>query len=115
VVRQLYHLIDISQERDRYQAIFHLLLNAAQDEEAEWIRQEAARALAHFLSRHQGGLIVYTHFFIVRELHPKILHMIAHQTAAPAAQHFIGAVIPLLTGLNDTNVLERLEQVVEAL
>jgi outer membrane protein assembly factor BamB len=115
VVRQLYQLVGISQERDRYRAIFHLLLKAAQDGESEWLRQEAARALAHFLSRHQGGLIIYMHFFIVRDLHPKILHMIAHQTTAPVAQHFIDAVIPLLRGLGDTNVLESLEQVVEAL
>lgn len=115
VVRQMHHLVDLAKERDRYQAIFHLLLKAAQDEESEWIRQDAARALAYFLSHHHGGLIIYTHFFIVRGLDRKILHMIAHQTTSSVAQHFIDAVIPLLRELGDGNVLEKLERVIGAL
>ncbi len=117
VVRKLDQLIDISIERPLggHQEIFRLLLAAAQDKESEWVRQEAARALAHFLDWHHQSLIIYTHLFIVKGLYLSILRHIAHATTAPVVKNFINAVILMLDGLDGDNAPERLQQVVRAL
>jgi len=116
-VRKLHQVIDAPVERtmDRHNEIFDLLLTAAKDKESEWIRQEAARSLAHFLNRYNGNLMVYLHLFIVKGIQPSILRQIAHATTAPVVKHVINAAVPLLYDLNNDNVLERLQQFVKAL
>jgi outer membrane protein assembly factor BamB len=117
VVRKLYQLIDTTVEgiKDKHREIFDLLLFAAQDKESEWIRQEAARSLAHYLNRYHGGLIIYVHLFIVKEIHPYILERIAYTTDVTVVKNYINAVIPMLSGLSDENVMQRTQQVVKAL
>ena len=121
VVRKLHQLVDTSLEkseaevRPRDEAIFNLLLMAAQDEQSEWIQQEAARTLAHFLNSHYGNLIIYMHLFISREIRPSVLRLIAHNTTTPLVQNFITAVIPLLEDGSDADVREIVEQLVKAL
>jgi outer membrane protein assembly factor BamB/energy-coupling factor transporter ATP-binding protein EcfA2 len=117
VVRKLYQLIDTPVEgtKDKHREIFDLLLYAAQDKESEWIRQEAARSLAHYLNRYQRGLIIYVHLFIVKEIQPSILERIAYAATIHAVKHYIDAVVPMLSGLNAENALQRTQQVVKAL
>lgn len=117
VIRKLDQLIELSHESTRDRAIFELLLKAAQDSNSEWIQQEAARTLAHFLNRHQSALIIYIHLFIVKGVRPSILEQIGHNTTNRiAAQHFINALAPLLSEeLTDSNVQEKLVAVVKVL
>jgi outer membrane protein assembly factor BamB len=115
VVRKLHQLIDVSRENTRDRAIFELLLQAAQDKDSEWIRQEAARTLAHFLSRHHSGLIVYIHLFLVKELRSSILQLIAHNTANVVAQNAINALALMVRAIDGSNIQEMLEAVVKAL
>ncbi len=117
VVRKLHQLIDTSSARspDGHQEIFRLLLAAAQDKESEWVRQEAARALAHFLDWHHRSLITYTHLFIVKGLYLSILQHIAHATTTPVVKNVINAIILMMDGLNGDNAPERLLQVIRAL
>ncbi len=113
VVRIIHHLIETTVVKKR--KIFELLLTAAQDKEAAWIRQEAARTLAYFLDRNQGDLIIYVHLFIVNDIQPSILRLIAHAATTPVVKFYLDAVIDMLTDLNDENALERTQQVVNAL
>lgn len=117
VVRKLHELIDSSIEKplERPGEIFRLLLTAAQDSESEWVRQEAARTLAHFLNRHHGSLMVYMHLFIVKSLRVSVLRHIEHAATIPIVKQFAQAVIAMLEDLNEHNVAERLQQVIQAL
>jgi outer membrane protein assembly factor BamB len=117
VVRKLYHLIDASVEgtADKHRKIFDLLLFAAQDKESEWVRQEAARTLAHFLDRYPRKLIVDVHLLIVNEIQLKILQHIAHAAVTPFVKRYLNAAIHLLSDLNDENVLGRAQEIVDAL
>lgn len=117
-VRKVDELINISAEtlvdREQRHQIFNLLLAAAQDKDSEWVRQEAAHTLAHFLDQHQGSLVVYIHLFIVKGLHPHIWEQIAHATRNAVVRRYITSVIPMLTDLNKSNVRERLQHMVQA-
>lgn len=117
VVRKLHQLVDMPLEKmgEKHREIFGLLLVAIQDHESEWIRQEAARALAHYLNNYHGGLIIYVHLFIVKCIRPAMLERVAYAATIPAVKHYIEAVIPMLSGLNDENALERTQQVVKSL
>lgn len=115
VVRKLCQLIDTSAERPvgRRREIFHLLLSDAQYKDSEWVRQEAARALARFLDQHYGNLIVYTHLFIVKEIEPSILKQIRQAATNMIVKKYIQATCQLLTDLNEDNVCERLQQMIQ--
>ncbi len=117
-VRKVDELINISAEtlvdREWRHQIFALLLAAAQDKDSEWVRQEAAHTLAHFLDQHQGSLVVYIHLFIVKGLYPHIWEQIAHATRNAVVRRYITSVIPMLSGLNENNVRERLQHMVQA-
>lgn len=117
VVRNIYHLIDTSVEgtTDKYREIFELLLFAAQDKESEWVRQEAARALALFLDRHPEGLIINIHLLAVNKIQTKILQHIEHAVVTPYIKNYVIAAIHLLSGLTNENVLERVQEIVHAL
>ncbi len=113
VTRKLHQLIDIPHEKSK-DRMFDLLLMVAQDEESEWIRQEAARTLAHFLDSHPGDLLLRLYTFIVKGISHAVLKQIVHNATTPSVQHLFSAIVPLLTGLNEDNVLERVEQAVKA-
>jgi outer membrane protein assembly factor BamB len=117
VMRRIDQLIDTTVEitKGRQREIFDLLLAAAQYKDSEWVCQEAARTLAHFLDRYPGRLVVNIHLLIVNEIQPEILQHIAYAATQPNVKHYLKAVIPMLSGLNDENVLERTQQVVNAL
>ena len=113
-VRKLYELIDTSAEGsvDRRHEIFALLLTVAQDNASEWVQQEAARTLAHFLDQHQGSLIVYIHLFIVKGLQPHFWEQFAYATTNVVARRYISTLVPMLSGLDESNVPERLQQMI---
>lgn len=112
VVRQLQQLIDISHDRGGDRSMFTRLLKAAKDDGSQWICQEAARALAHFLDRHSERLIVYMHLFIVNQLEPKIAQMIGRYATSPLVQKFVRAVVPFLGDIKDDQALVNLGAVV---
>lgn len=117
VVRNLYHLINtpIEKTTDKPREIFELLLFTAQDKESEWVRQEAARALALFLDRFPEGLIINIHLLAVNKIQTKILQHIEHAVVTPFIKNYVIAAIHLLSGLNNENVLERVQEIVHAL
>ena len=95
-VRKVEELISNSAEiladRERRHQIFSLLLAAAQDKDSEWVRQEAAHALALYLDQHQGNFIVYVQLFIVKNLHPNVWKQVAYKTTSPVVRRYINAV-----------------------
>jgi len=113
VVRALLQLVEA--KPGKKSKIFELLLAAAQDKESVWIRQEAAHALAHFLDRNQGLLIVYVHLLIVKAIQPDILQHIAHATTTHVVRQYLNVVYVVLTDMNDENAQERTQQAIEAL
>ena len=115
VVRQLHQLIHLSHDRDSTKDIFAFLSRAVQQDESEWIRHEATRALTHLLDHHYDRLILYTHLFIVLGFQPEILKQMGDNAAVPLVQKFIYAVIPLLTDVKDINVPDALERGVSIL
>lgn len=116
-IREVYQLIDNSSESplNGHHDMFLLLLTAAQDKESEWVRQEAARTMAHFLNKYYQSLIIYTHLFIVKGLYLSILQHIAHSSTTHVVKNFLNAVILMLAGLDGDNAPERLQQVARAL
>jgi hypothetical protein len=117
-VRKMDELISTSAEilvdRERRHQIFSLLLAAAQDKDSEWVRQEAAHALAHFLDQRQGSLIVYIHLFIVKNLYPNTWKQIEHVTTSNIIRRYIHDVINLLSSLDESKVRENLQHMVQA-
>jgi len=117
VLRKIDQLIDTTVEitKGRQHEIFDLLLALAQYKESEWVRQEAARVLAHFLDRYPGRLVINIHLLIVNGIQSEILKHIARAATMPVVKHYLNAVIPMLIDLSDENVLERTQQVINAL
>lgn len=107
-------LAELLLDRDHRHQIFDLLLIAAQDKGSKWVRQEAALALAHYLDQHQGSLIVYAHLFIVKNLQDHIWKQIEHVTASAIIRRYVTGVTGMLYGLDESNVRERLLQMVQA-
>jgi outer membrane protein assembly factor BamB len=117
-VRKVDELIRTSSEvlanRERRHEIFSLLLATAQDKDSEWVRQEAAQVLAHYLDQHWGNFIVYIHLFIVKNLQRRVWETIAYKTTSPLVRDYINAVIPLLSDLDESSVQEELQQMAQA-
>lgn len=113
VVRQLDQLIEISQADATGRDIFALLLKAARDEDSEWIRQEAARTLAHFLDIYRERLIIYMHLFLVNELRPEIMEMIGRYATMTLVRKFVTVVMPLFSGMRDDQILDNLRKAVQ--
>ncbi|HET8847020.1 MAG TPA: PQQ-binding-like beta-propeller repeat protein, partial [Ktedonobacteraceae bacterium] len=88
MIRKLHQLLDTASERtdERYGGIFTLLLAAAHYKDSEWVRQEAARTLAHFLDQNQGRLIIYIHLLIVRNIQRPIWEQIEHAAKTPVVK-----------------------------
>ena len=118
VMLKVYQVIDMSQgelTHERQRAIFNLLLKGVLDKESEWVRQEAARTLAHFQDLYPGRLIVNTQVLIEKRVDIKILERIAQRSTSSFFRNYLNAVIKVLEGVNDQNALERVQQVVSAL
>lgn len=115
VVRQLRQLIHQSHERESTRDIFVFLCKAVQQDESEWIRLEATRALAQLLDRHYDRLILYTHLFIVQGFQPEILERMGRYATVPLVQKFLSALISLLTDVQDIEILDALERGVSIL
>lgn len=116
-VRKLHQLIDTFAVSpvDRHREIFDLLFLALQDTNSDWIRQEAARTLAYFLNRHDGNLITYVHLFIVKNIPPEILEIIAHSTTTPVVKRYVNILVSILPNLSEENAHDKLQQAVTTL
>lgn len=115
VVRQLDRLVSLPQDRKSEKDISELLLKAAQTSGSVWIQQEAARVLAHLLDHRNSRLIFYTHLLITRELSQETLETIANLVTIPLTRKFIRAVLPLLCDIPESDVLDRLNEIVRVL
>ncbi|HLI08514.1 MAG TPA: PQQ-binding-like beta-propeller repeat protein [Ktedonobacteraceae bacterium] len=117
VLRELYALADSVVERplDTRKETFKLLLDAMQDKDSEWIRQEAARSMAHLLNQHYGKLIVSLHLFIVKQIPRNLWEQITHGISNPDVRNYLTAVIEMVFDLNEENAPEKILQVVNAL
>jgi AAA+ ATPase superfamily predicted ATPase len=114
VVRQLDHLINTPYGKPR-RVVFNLLLSLAKGGDSDWIRQEAGRALAHFMDTHYSDLFVYLYLLFANKVEPHILRHIAYNTSTAFIQNVLRNLEPLAGHLNDANVLEKLEQAMQAL
>ncbi len=114
VLRQLHLLIDRSNAPYK-DVILRMLLKAAQDTESDWIQQEAARTLAHFMDQYPGDLLVHLFKCITEGINAAILRHILYNAKTPIVQHVFNAFVPLVDHLDDTNALERIECAVNVL
>ena len=115
-VRVLYRLIDFHHEisRENQRQIFELLLKATLDE-MEWVRQEAARTIAHFLDRYHEWLIVYVQRFITKEVKEEVLLHIASLASTPIIKDYLRVVVSLQARLGEENVLEKTQKCLDVL
>jgi outer membrane protein assembly factor BamB len=115
VVRKLYSLIQDSEEMQS-KKIFHLLLKGACDQYSEWVRQETARTLAHFLDHHPWEILRNIYYFISRGVNQVILLHIADHATVPTVRETVQALVCLMQDdLNMDNASERLAATVQAL
>src|SRR5205807_2112711 len=77
--------------------------------------QEAARTLAHFLDTYSELLFSYLQRLLVLGLRPEVLRDIAYQARVPVVLRVFNALVPLVIGMDEENVLERVEQAARAL
>ena len=82
---------------------------------SEWVRQEAARTLAHFLDFHHGDLIMYINLLITKEVKREILQRIAYHAKASFIKYIFQDVSMVIFDLDETNVVEHLNIAVRAL
>ncbi len=108
VVRRLDQLIDKPYAQASSRDIFKLLLRAARDRASEWIRQEAARTLAHILDSYHERLIIYMHLFLASGLRPEIMELIGHYATLPLIRKFVTVVMPLFSHMQDDHILDNL-------
>lgn len=95
------------------QKVFRLLLNLASDE-TEWIRQEAARALAHYFDQYEEDLISESRILITQDIDLLILKLIAYCATKTTVRDIFLVAVDMLEKLDESNVLERLENTVKA-
>jgi len=115
VMRKLYDLIN-DPEEEHCKRIFHLLLKGACDQNSEWVRQEAARTLAHFLDLHLWEILRNIYYFVSRGVEQPILIHITDHITVPIVRETVQALGSLMRDdLNVDNALERLDGAVQAL
>jgi outer membrane protein assembly factor BamB len=114
VLHQLHFLVDRSNAPYK-EIILRQLLKAARDTESDWVKQEAARTLAHFMDQYPGDLLVNLFRCITAGIDTEILRHILYNAKTPVVQHVFSAFVPLMDNLNDTNALERIEYTVGVL
>jgi outer membrane protein assembly factor BamB len=114
VLRQLHSLIDHANAPYK-EIILRMLLNAALDTESDWVQQEAARTLAHFMDQYPEDLLVNLFKCIMKGIDAKVLRHVLYNAKTPVVQHIFSAFIPLIDGMNDANALQRIKYAVNVL
>ncbi len=132
IIRTLHHIfvsqmqaIGASDEK-AFHKIFSLLLKSAYDADAwdksDWVRQEAARALASAFDHYRVDLLVYIQLMIVKNVEPATFLQISYNATAPFVQQIFRNLAPLLpqpndakSGLNETNIVSLLATAVKTL
>jgi len=82
---------------------------------SEWVNLEAARTMAHFLDLHHNELIMYMNLLVAREVKPEILQRIAYHAENSFIRDIFQNLTAFMTGLDETNVAERLSMAVNTL
>lgn len=108
VVRKLYPLA-----APYHQQVFRLLLSTVQDQ-SQWVRQESARTLAHYLAIHSENLIVGAHSLIVKGVDLSVLDLIVHAAAKSIVRDVFRVLLHLLSDLDEANIVDRLREAVQA-
>src|SRR5262249_19988592 len=106
VIRKLAQLAASSPQR-----VFRLLLNLIHDE-TEWIRLEAARALAHYFDLHTEALGSEARVLITQDVDLPVLKFIAFCATKATVRDVFLAAIDMIENLDESNVVERLEKAV---
>lgn len=114
VLRQLYSLVDHTNAPYK-ELLLSMVLRAALDGEAEWVRQEAARTLSHFMDHYPEDLLVNLFRCITEGIDTRILHHLLDNAKISVVQHVFSAFIPLLDNLDDTNALQKIEYAVSVI
>lgn len=122
VMREVYLLVeDIYQKPGRKRRIIELLLTGLLEPEthvvqaSDWVRQEAARTLAHFLDAYNYDLLMYIQLFMSKCIKPGILLCVAGHARIAFIREILTSLGTLFVDLNETNMQERLTKVVVAL
>jgi hypothetical protein len=122
VMRELYLLVnDLYGTPGRKRMAIELLLTGLLEPEApsvqasNWVRQEAARTLAHFLDEHHNELFMYIHLFITKGVRPEIFLRVADHAETAFIRDIFYRLGNLFIDLNEANVREKLAEVVNTL
>jgi outer membrane protein assembly factor BamB len=105
----------------RKRAAIELLLTGLLEPEApsvkasDWVRQEAARTLAHFLDEHHHELLLYMQLFVVKGVKPEILCRVADHARTALIRDIFSNLGTLFVNLDETNLFDRLTRVVDVL
>ncbi|HVU66105.1 MAG TPA: FG-GAP-like repeat-containing protein [Ktedonobacteraceae bacterium] len=110
VVRQLDRLVSAYPEQV-FRLLFHIILVNRE----LWIREEAARVLAHYLDIHTRHLLRAIRLLVAKNLPISLLRMITYCARNPLVQGIFKTFLALSEELSGENVLGRLERVVIAL
>jgi outer membrane protein assembly factor BamB len=114
VLRQLHSLIGYTNAPYK-ELMLRMLLRASLDTEAEWVRQEAARTLAHFMDQYPEDLLINLFRCIMEGINARTLYHVLYNAKNPVVQRVFGAFVPLIDNLNDTNALQHVEYAVRIL
>lgn len=113
VIRQVEQLIPAASKQS-IDGLFHLLLQGLNDDDSVWIQQEAAHALALLLDGHQRLLVGYLYILITNCADTDVLRFVADYAVDPRVRNLFHAIERLLSDLDESNVLERVELAVSA-
>jgi outer membrane protein assembly factor BamB len=102
------------------EALFRLLLDAAQGVErewgkSEWIKQEAARVLADLLNHFPEDFLVYLYQLLKHQVSSSTLKTIAFNLTLPNVQQAFASLLALSLDLNEANAPNLLATTTKAL
>lgn len=95
------------------QRAFRLVTRLLRDDK-EWVRQEAARTLAHYFDLYDDTFLQDLRILVKNNLDVHLLEIVAYYSTKPIIQDGILATAGLLMNLDESNVLAKLAQAVSA-
>lgn len=97
------------------ESLFALLLRGTQDTASSWVKQEAGRVLADFLTLFEEKSLPYLYLLFTKRLAPETLQQISYHLSSPATQKVVAGLLDLIFKFDQINVQHVLEDVTDAL
>jgi len=111
---ELKHL-DSDVEYAQREALFQLLLTAAQYVDSVWVTQEAGRVLADWLNQYPTEILVHLHRLLDSQLQYAVLRYTAYNLTPPEIQQAFTCLLDLCLGFPETEVTAALANAVQVL